>query len=241
MQLIAWVWSSVLRFVADHRAMVLALLTVLGAYASNVATTSHAAASAVQPTSTDLLTPIAFIAFLVTVGGIVFAGAVPAEYEAVRRLEYLLPVLFHVLELADGDRATIHRLRRWPTKGYDQLTEYYPPSVKKRARGRHFSMSHGIVAQCFTTHEPQRWSVPNGVSLQDALKERWSFTDDEVARLTPDRKSFLAFPIARRGNYARAVLYIDSPDAGRLSGPRGDTIESTLRDVFERQLEQSLE
>src|SRR5439155_25574230 len=105
--------------------------------------------------------------FVVAVGLIVFAGAVPSEYEAAERYDYILPVIHHVLALTAKERLVIHRFRRFPTRGYEQLVDYYPPQAK-RTRGRTFPLNHGIVAQCFSTHRARAWAIKPGVPFQDA-------------------------------------------------------------------------
>lgn len=224
--MVRWLWSTLLRFVARHRAVVLAIL-------SAVASTFMASA-VTTPSSQGW--PWQMIVFGAAVLLIVLAGAVPAEYEVTNRLDFMLPVIFRVLDLQPGDRIAVHRLLRFPTKGYEQLTEYYP-RPRKSSVGRRFPMSHGIVARALVNRHPRAWAVPDGMDFREAMVREWSFTDDEVARLTQDRRSFIAYPIGQQGEYAHAVLYLDSADRSRFGGAAGDAALVQIGDYFDAQLQ----
>jgi hypothetical protein len=143
------------------------------------------------------------------------AGAVPSEFEVASRVEFMLPVIYRVLQLREGDRVAVHRLRSFPTKGYEQLTDYYPRQLR-HAAGRKYPLSHGIVAQAMLNKHPRAWAIKPGVEFGAAMIKEWAFTEDQVKQLTQDRRSFLAYPIGQHGQYAKAVLYLDSADGSRF-------------------------
>ncbi len=235
--MVGWIWSSLLRLIARNRAVSLAILSAIASALIGLSLTWHDASQ----TSTGGPPFLALAAIAVAMALIVLAGAVPAEYEAAERLDLLLPVIYHVLDLRESDRLTIHRLRTFSSRGYEQITEYYP-SPQRHTQGRVFPMSHGIVAQCFSHpgHPVTPWSIPDGQTFEHAMSDRWMFTDDETRRLSQDRRSFLAYPIGQHGSYAAAVLYLDSSDPSRFAGPAGaDTLDKITR-LFDKPLSNAL-
>jgi len=72
------------------------------------------------------------------------------------------------------------------------------------------------------------------------MKDRWNFTDDELSRVTQDRLSYFTFPIGRDGQYAQAVLYMDSPNPGTFTDLNKQEIADKIRQLFLPQLEQVL-
>jgi hypothetical protein len=231
--MIHWLWSGLLRFVARHRAVSLAILSAVASVLLGLAVTE-----ATRPESA------AWTWWLLggaAVGLIVLAGAVPSEYVAAERLDFILPVIHKVLNLAPEDRLTVHRVRSLPRRGYEQITEYYPPQ-RKRTRGRTFGLNHGIVAHVLAhPGEPDAWDVPDDQSFEEAMLRRWSFNPAEMRSLTPDRKSFLAYPIGQDREWARAVLYIDSPRAETFRGAAGQAAIERIRDTFDAQLVHALQ
>jgi hypothetical protein len=238
--MIAWFWSSFLRLIARNRGVTLALLSAVASTLMGLAATSQGSATGGPPWQV--------FGFAGAVLLIVLTGAVPSEYEVANRVDFMLPVIYRVLELQDGDRLTVHRLTSFPTKGYEQLTDYYPPQGKHTA-GRRFPLSHGIVAQAMLNKHARAWAIKPGVDFGTAMTKEWLFTDDQLQDLTDDRRSFLAYPIGRHGQYARAVLYLDSTDGTRFSdvanppiapaaaaAPTGEAAIAKIAEYFDAQL-----
>jgi hypothetical protein len=234
--MLRWLWSSLLRVIARNRAVTLALLSAVASVLMGLAVTWH------DTSSTGGGVPVLpLVGFAIAVLLIVLAGAVPAEYEAATRLEWLLQVMHDVLGLGPSERLTVHRLHSFPVRGYEQLTEYHPRPPRKHTQGRTFPLSHGIVAQCFNhPGHPTAWAVPAGQSFEEAMMARWLFNEEEARRLTSDRRSFLAYPIGQEGAYASAVLYADSPDPARFDGAAGDAAIARIRELFEGPLTNAL-
>ncbi len=149
---------------------------------------------------------------------LILVGSTPTQYARVQLLESMLPSIWRALELRDGDRITIHHLRSGRRERYEQLTDYYPTRI---GRGRVYGFAHGIVGQCFKVpSSPHSYSIPPGADFATEMKRRWNFTDDELARLTQDRRSFFTIAIGREGQFARAVFFMDSADPERFSETR---------------------
>jgi len=55
-----------------------------------------------------------------------------------------------------------------------------------------------------------------------------------------DRKSFFAMPIGESGKYAKAVLFMDSPQTDRFAEPNIASIEQVTRNLFLPILEEIL-
>ena len=218
---VAWIrsaWVVLLTQVARHRAIVLALLTTVASAILGLAITSQ-------------LGPWGLPLSSVSMGLIVLAGAVPHRYEAAERVATLLPVIHKVLGLQESDRIALHHLRAFPSLRYEQITNYYP-AQRNRTRGRTFPLSHGIVAKAFQNIEATHWEIPAGEEFAEAMRKEWMFNREQVARLTPDRRSFLAVPILEQGPYAKAVLYLDSDRAETFADGRGDEIADQIKGIF---------
>jgi len=175
--------------------------------------------------------------FVLTEVLIILVAATPTAYEKTPLLESVLPSIHRILELGGKGRVTIHRLKSKRHQQYEQLTDYYPVRAGK---GRVFGFAHGIVGQCFTTAAPHSFSIPEGMDFEETMRENWSFNADELARLTKDRRSFFAFPIGSDGVFAKAVLYMDSPDSRTFPDEKRQEIAVKIRDLFLSILEQIL-
>ena len=167
--------------------------------------------------------------FVLTETGLVLVGVTPGQYEKTTLFESILPSVHKVLELKAQDRVTIHYLASKRRQQYEQLTDYYPVASGK---GRLFGFAHGIVGQCFSNRQSHSFSIPEGSDFAETMKENWSFSADELVRLTKDRRSFFAFPIGRDGVFARAVLYMDSPDSDTFADGRRQQIAQKIQDLF---------
>jgi hypothetical protein len=211
---------------ARHQAVVVALLSVASSTAASIAFTArapHIGASIVAAVALLLL---------------VMASLVPARYSSVRLIEAILPVIFNVLDLKDGDRLAVHYLHGGKEK-YEQLTDYFPTQLRS-TRGRVFSFSHGIVGQCFKTNQPHNYSVPEGVPFEEAMAQRWSFSREELSRLSQDRRSFMAFPIGQDGFLAQAVLYFDSSSGKTFDATGFEKASGDIDRFFLTQLQEAL-
>jgi len=164
------------------------------------------------------------------------AAISPPHYAKTELLQSILPTLYAVLELHGNDRLTIHHVKSKSRQLYEQITDYEP---NRYGKGRVFPFSHGIVGQCFKTLIYHSYSIPPGVTFEAAMKDRWSFTVDELARLPKDRQSFFAYPLGCDGKFARAVLYMDSDRENAFAD--AVRIEQKISTLFRRQLELIIE
>lgn len=243
-----WLWSGLLRRIARNRAVALALLSAFSSILIGAAITYRDTAQTGGGGGTGLPPVVTVGIIAVAVALMILAGAVPEEYAAAERFDLLLPAIHRVLGLEKGDRIAVHRLHKFPSLGYEQITDYYDgptdPADQKRVKhtvGRRYSISHGIVAQSLShPGHPIAWAIPEGQDFNDAMMDRWFFTEEEAKRIASDRQSFLAFPIGRDGEYAKAVLYADSSKAKTFGGSAGQTAIREIDDVFGRTLENAL-
>ncbi len=166
---------------------------------------------------------------------LILASIAPTRYATLALLESILPSVHAVLGLKNTDRVTIHHIRNKKDQTYEQLTNYHPTKI---GRGRVFHFTHGIVGKCLTTRSPQAYSVQTGTDFVTAMKRDWSFTEDELGRLTQDRRSFFAFPIGYNGQYAKAILYMDSCDPNTFTIANKETIAKKIEELFLPQLNQ---
>jgi len=145
----------------------------------------------------------------------------------------MLPTISAVLNLDQKtDRVTVHHLKSKRLERYEQLTNYYPSNTGK---GRVYTFSHGIVGSVFKTREPRLFTIPDGKSFEEAMKGNWGFSEQELARLTRDRRAFYAYPIGTDGAVAKAILYIDSSSATTLTD--AELLKDNIEKYFLRQLE----
>lgn len=176
--------------------------------------------------------------YLIAQTVLILTGIAPPRYAKITLLETILPSIHRVLQLGENDRITIHHLRDKKYRTYEQLTNYHPTRV---GRGRVFSFTHGIVGQCFATPgRAHSYAIPSGVAFVTAMQNDWSFTQDEISHLSQDRQSFFGFPIGTDGEYAKAVLYMDSPDPNTFNQQREAAITEQIDCLFSAQLAQIL-
>ena len=149
------------------------------------------------------------------------------------------PTIHRLLGLEASERITVHYLKSASRQQYEQLTEYYPQKGKP-SRGRTFTFSHGIVGQCFKTIHKMCWAVPDGKKFEEAMQDRWSFSQDELVKLTQDRRSFMVYPLGQKGSYAKAVLYLDSPKTDRFTEANCQNHLGIIENYFLDQLNEAL-
>lgn len=221
-----YVWTRTLGLVVRHTAIVLAILSALASAAAGFTTQSGA-----HLLGWVMLSGIIFL--------IVLAGVAPSRYAAEPMLAYMQPTIHRLLGLEPSERITVHHLKSSTRQQYEQLTEYYPQQ-QRHSRGRTFTFSHGIVGQCFKTIHKLCWAVPNGKSFDEAMIERWSFSQDELVKLTQDRRSFMVYPLGQEGSFAKAVVYLDSPKPDRFTEANCQTLCETIEKYFLDQLNEAL-
>lgn len=220
-------WIGLLTVLARHRASALSVLSVVA---------SVAAAMAAQHGKLDAWAWVALGTFAL----IILASAVDTRYANAAILAALLPAIHRALGLSEHERIAVHHIRGIRThNAYEQLTDYYP-QASGAVRGRRFPLSHGIVGQCFQNRRAYCWAIPAGQTFEGAMKERWSFNEEELVRLTRDRTSFMTVPIGQEGIHAKAVLYLDSPDASRFTEQRLPELSRSVESVFLRPLEETI-
>ena len=168
----------------------------------------------------------------------VFVSATPEFHERVRYAASFLPAIADVLGLDSKARITIHHMYNKRQQTYEQVTDYYPTRI---GQGRRFVFTQGITGQAFRTRISQVYSIPAEQSLEVDYQQRWSFTKDEITRLTQDRRSFYAYPIGQDGSYARAVLYMDSADATMFTRAKKAELDDKVRRLFLPTLEELLD
>lgn len=209
---------------AQHRAATIALasvgITLLVAFVDNLS-------------GWILLPLLALLVFAVA-----SAGLAPSRYELVPVLELIQQSMYRVLELSDGDRLTIHCVTNLAKEEFEQLTEYFPIPARS-SRGRRFGFSYGIVGQCIKNNSLKRYSIDPGVSFGDAMRERWNFTEKELAGLTSDRRSFMAIPVGRYGDVAQAVIYFDSRIDQRFTESMGNKVTECFLPQLQELLKRS--
>jgi hypothetical protein len=165
-----------------------------------------------------------------------FAAISPPHYAKAELLQSVLPTIHAVMGLQPTDRVTIHHLKSKRRQLYEQITDYEP---NRHGKGRVFPFSHGIVGQCFKTVTWHTYRIPPGITFDAAMKERWSFSVDEFARLPKDRRSFATYPLGSDGKFARAVLYMDSDRPDTFDD--ATELEKKIATLFRRQLELIIE
>lgn len=174
------------------------------------------------------------LAFVLSTVLLLFFSESPARYERVALLQTVLPVIHHGLQLGTEERVTIHRVVSKRREVYEQLTNYYPTNV---GQGRTFRFSQGIVGQVLKNNEPVSWSIPADTTFEQAMKSRWSYTKDELSRLSQDRRSFFAFPLRNAKGEAIAALFVDSRDPNFFSPEREartrDQVDKWFRPILE--------
>ena len=182
-------------------------------------------------------TAVPWAAAFLTLYLVQFLAAIsPAHYAKTELLASILPTIYTVLGLHGNDRLTIHHLRSKSRQLYEQITDYEPTRYGK---GRVFPFSHGITGQCFISVIHHAYNIPPAVTFEAAMKNRWSFAVDELARLPKDRRSFFAYPLGCDGKFARAVLYMDSDRQDAFDDEGG--MEEKISRLFRRQLELIIE
>ncbi len=221
-----YLWTRLLGLVVRQRAIVLALLTVVASVAAGFATQSSG-----YILGWVVLSTVMFF--------IVLAGVAPSRYAAEPMLAYMQPTIHRLLALEQSERITVHYLNSAARQQYEQLTEYYP-QPSRPSRGRTFAFSHGIVGQCFKTIHKMCWAVPDGKTFEQAMIDRWSFSQDELVKLTQDRRSFMVYPLGQEGSFAKAVLYLDSPRSDRFTEPTCHGYCETIEKYFLDQLNEAL-
>lgn len=225
MNMIKKVWVQFQTFLAKQRTLVLAICSVSA------------------PTFLTLwfqppgkLAPVwLLIGFLISQVLLVVASITPSRYAKIQLLEIILPSIYKVLELNEPDRITIHHISSRKNEEYEQLTDYHPTKI---GRGRVYKFSEGIVGKCFKKKVADAYAIPPEKSFENAMESDWSFTKDQIARLTHDRTSFFVFPIGDDGPYAKAVLYLDSARLDRLTKENVNTLAKKIEELFLPQLQQ---
>lgn len=170
---------------------------------------------------------------------LILASIAPPRYAKINLLEAMLPSIYHVLQLNDADknhpdRITIHYIRDKKRRTYEQLTNYCSTGL---GRGRVFSFTHGIAGQCFPTRTSHSYTIPANMDFDTAMKRDWAFTQEEIVRLTKDRRSFFGFPIGADGEFAKAILYMDSANSGTFTEQNEEDIAEKIKDLFLATLE----
>ena len=168
-------------------------------------------------------------AFIVLHSFAIFLSTVPQYSERVRYATILLPAIYDSLGVDPTTRVTIHHIRSTSKQIYEQITPYYPTST---GQGRRFVFTQGITGQAFRTRRSHIYIIPADTLLQEDYLTRWSFTDDEIGRLTQDRRSFYAYPIGQEGGFAKAVLYFDSADSKTFTANRKNDLDDKIARLF---------
>ncbi len=222
--------NSIRLFLYQHKTAITAIATAIGAFALGIffKLTSEAPIW-------EITISLGIFAFCTALT--VFVSISPEYYEKIRYAESFLPALFDVLGLDKSARITIHRMLSKKRQTYEQVTDYFPTRTGK---GRHFDFTRGITGQAFRTRISHVYSIPTGTLLAEDYKHRWPFTDDEISRITQDRRSYYAYPIGQDGSFALAVLYMDSADQTMFSAEKKVELDSKMEKLFLPTLEELL-
>jgi hypothetical protein len=175
-----------------------------------------------------------FGVFVLTTAFTVFLSITPHHYERIKYATSILPAICYVLQLDSSTRVTIHHIRSKKAQTYEQITPYYPTNT---GQGRQFVFTQGITGQAFRTRLSQAYSIPNGTSLAEDYRRRWSFTNEEISRLSQDRRSFYAYPVGQEGAFAKVVLYFDSANPSTFADEKKMELDSNIEKLFLRTLE----
>lgn len=159
----------------------------------------------------------------------VFLSITPQYYERIKYATSILPAICYVLQLDGSTRVAIHYIRSKKAQTYEQITSYYPTNI---GQGRQFAFTQGITGQAFRTRLSQAYSIPDGTPLAEDYRRRWSFTDDEIARLAQDRRSFYAYPLGKKEEFAKVVLYFDSANPSTFAPERKRELDSKIEKLF---------
>lgn len=149
------------------------------------------------------------VALLVTLKAVEYRLDVRSRYETVR---HLLDLLDSLLPAAKGDaRCTYHvpvrRILRKP-KYMRQAFDYVP---KGGGGGRRFSIEKGIIGKAFTMGGPRVENFATGQEYRERMQLEYGYTEREMGERTPDRRSYLAYPVVEGGTEnVLGVLYFDS-------------------------------
>ena len=221
-----WVWTGSLGLLSRHRAVGIAILSTVASALIGLALVDGS--------------PLIGAVGMVLIFLIALTGAIPERYGAADLVEFSLPALFRVLELdQQTDRVAVHHLRSGRRREYEQLTDYFPDQ-HKRTRGRVYSFDQGIVGKVFKNKVMRHYVIPAGMTTPDALAEDWSFSPEEVARLSHKPRSYFAYPIGQEGAYPKAVLYMDSSDPDRFGEVGATRAAQVVESIFLPQLVEAL-
>lgn len=169
---------------------------------------------------------------------LMMVAVAPRRYAIITLLDTLLPSIYKVLGLSEtDDRITVHHLRSKRKEQYEQLTNYFP---SRTGKGRIFSLRKGIVGRCFTSRRVLSESLSQNQNLIEVFPREWGYTPQEVSYLTQDRRSYFAFPIGEEGDFARAVLYMDSARSDKFTSGNETDISEKITSLFLPVLEQIL-
>lgn len=94
-----------------------------------------------------------------------------------------------------------------------QITDYAGVPGKGGEKGRLVDLGPGVAGSAFKSRRPAFDSLPPGENFCDWMHTKHGFTVEQAARLTSDRKSWLAIPLGpplTTGGDIFCVVYCDS-------------------------------
>lgn len=182
------------------------------------------------------------LSFLVVTGTVlvVLYYGWPEKYNH-KVLEAGLVSFLRVLNLHDAEEDEV-RCAMWVRdhrskngKEVWQVTNYVPG--RTRGRGKRLVDSQGIVGRAFRLGRSTIISIRDEQQqrdFEDELLEKWGFNKDEAARLSKDRRAYLAVPIKSRTGPVIAVIYCDGKDPDTF-GDQDRTLQAaeSMASMFE--------
>lgn len=135
-----------------------------------------------------------------------------------------LNVIYHLLapDEADKLRVTVHAICEENGERYLKQSVPYVGDHQPKHAGRKFLMNCGVIGEAARTGKAvcaKRDPELSWEDYQEALKQRWSFTEEQIRELSTDRYSFAAVPIFRSpadpaDRHVVGVVYADSVAPG---------------------------
>jgi hypothetical protein len=89
-----------------------------------------------------------------------------------------------------------------------QMFDYVP---KGGGGGRKFPIDKGIIGRAFRVRGPRVENFKTGQEYRERMHREYGYTEEEMGERTPDRRSYLAYPIVEGATErVLGILYFDS-------------------------------
>jgi hypothetical protein len=154
------------------------------------------------------------------------------------RIEAYLKLLFAQLDLPHSAyaRATYHEIRRdwrslWRRTYFYQVINYVPDG--SRGRGRTFSTTKGVASRAVTNKETFVANFETAAKWRAAMLTTYGYSKEELKRRTPDRRSYMCFPVLESKNQRMiGLVFFDARIAGTFPVVgKEDLIEQAIEQI----------